>query len=72
MFKKKLIIVLKIPEEVTLIPAEKIERYKKSLLQHKKELKDLQLYISLNGKISKAINTRLENYAQNSIEENSE
>ncbi|KJJ87145.1 hypothetical protein M573_110066 [Prevotella intermedia ZT] len=64
--------VLKIPEEVTPIHAEEIERYKKSLLQYKKELEELQLYISLNGKISKAINTRLENYAQNSIEENSE
>ena len=54
--------ISKVPDDVNSLSVEKRSEYKQMLLRSKEELKDIKLYISLNGTLNRLIDEKLEKY----------
>lgn len=54
--------VLRVPDDVNSLSAEKKTEYKQILSRFKEELKGIKLYISLNGTLNRLIDEKLEKY----------
>ena len=54
--------VSKVPDEINSLSVDKKAEYKQILLRRKEELKDIKLYISLNDKLNRLIDKKLEAY----------
>ena len=48
-----------IPDNIDSVLEEKKKQYKQLLLQYKNELDNINLYVSLNGRIKRAIDVKL-------------
>ena len=54
--------ILKVPDDMNSLSADEKAVYKQNLLCCKEELKDIKLYISLNDKLNRLIDEKLEKY----------
>ena len=54
--------ISKVPDDVNSLSVEKRSEYKQILLRCKEKLKDIKLYISLNDKLNRLIDEKLEKY----------
>ena len=54
--------VLRVPDDINSLSADEKTEYKQILLRCKEELKDIKLYISLNDKLNRLIDKKLEAY----------
>lgn len=54
--------ISKVPDDINSLSVEKRSEYKQILLRSKEELKDIKLYISLNDKLNRLIDEKLEKY----------
>ena len=54
--------ILKVPDDINSLSADEKTEYKQNLLRCKEELKDIKLYISLNDKLNRFIDEKLEKY----------
>ena len=54
--------ILKVPDDMISLSADEKTEYKQSLVRCKKELEDIKLYISLNDKLNRLIDEKLEKY----------
>ena len=54
--------VLRVPDDINSLSADEKTEYKQILLRCKEELKDIKLYISLNGTLNRLIDEKLEKY----------
>ena len=52
--------ILKVPDDTNSLSADEKAEYKQNLLRCKKELEDIKLYISLNGKLNRLIDEKIE------------
>lgn len=52
--------ISKVPDDINSLSADKKAEYKQNLLRCKKELEDIKLYISLNGKLNRLIDEKIE------------
>lgn len=52
--------ILKVPDDMNSLSADEKTEYKQILLRRKEELKDIKLYISLNDKLNRLIDEKLE------------
>lgn len=54
--------ISKVPDDINSLSADEKTEYKQILLRCKEELKDIKLYISLNDKLNRLIDEKLEKY----------
>ena len=54
--------ILKVPDDMNSLSADEKTEYKQILLRCKEELKGIKLYISLNDKLNRLIDKKLEAY----------
>ncbi len=54
--------ISKVPDDINSLSADEKTEYKQILLRCKEELKDIKLYISLNGTLNRLIDEKLEKY----------
>ena len=54
--------ISKVPDDINSLSADEKTEYKQILLRSKEELKDIKLYISLNDKLNRLIDKKLEAY----------
>ena len=54
--------ILKVPDDMNSLSADEKTEYKQILLRCKEVLKDIKLYISLNGTLNRLIDEKLEKY----------
>ena len=54
--------ISKVPDDINPLSADEKTEYKQVLLRSKEELKDIKLYISLNGTLNRLIDEKLEKY----------
>lgn len=54
--------ISKVPDDMNSLSADEKTEYKQILLRCKEELKDIKLYISLNGTLNRLIDEKLEKY----------
>lgn len=54
--------ISKVPDDINSLSADEKTEYKQILLRSKEELKDIKLYISLNDKLNRLIDEKLEKY----------
>ena len=54
--------ILKVPDDMNSLSAEKKTGYKQILFRCKEKLEDIKIYISLNGKLNRLIDEKIEKY----------